>query len=93
MPPTCGCLCHRADHGKFRAAFHAGNWQKALAISDNQHFEQPASVLADDPLEAAVACSACLAKHCPALLDVKPTPRRRIPPRPYSPDSTGEGGE
>jgi hypothetical protein len=79
MPPTCACLCHRTDHGKFNAAFHARNWNKALRICDNEYFDKPASVLADDPVEAAIACSVCINKHCPALLDRPPAPPRKSP--------------
>lgn len=101
---SCKCLCHQEHRGDQREANAAGRFMEAY------HHAQAASVAeykglgvpVSDPLEAAVACAACLNSHCQALSSKRPREPRivRITP-PFNPSSDsqtvkpdeGEGAE
>lgn len=115
-PRLCECACHCAaagEQGEIRQRLHADGEGAAPDVIGARHTAlyhatrnagAYVGVLTDDVTEAAVACDACRAKHCPALsgpaLPPKPVPapRERTPyveslPPAQADGASGEKGD
>lgn len=68
MAQPCPCACHNCSRGDYNEAAHHQNYAAILIFSRVETVNVNVSVETSDPLEAAVACSACQDRHCPALL-------------------------
>jgi hypothetical protein len=69
MHARCNCQCHIWPRGNQRACAQAGRYMTAFDWAQRAsvweyHMD---GVDVRDPLEAALACEACLRHHCPAL--------------------------
>jgi hypothetical protein len=68
-PDRCHCRCHNWPRGTQRACSHDGNYMTAFDWAQRASVWDAMAngVDATDPLEAVMACAACLNAHCPAL--------------------------